>query len=198
MGLFGQVARKKPYVNKTNRPKRLKHPKEMLRKPSGFWNTVVWSEESKLNLFGSDGRIMVWRSRDEEFDPSCTMPAVKYGNGSVMVWGCFTKKGVGKLYILDRTMDRFYYRQILEENLLPLVQQLGLETNVISMRDNDLKHTSALVKDWLKNNGILVMQRLSSSTDLNPIEHLWNVLKDRVKKHHSKNKIELALHLMEE
>ena len=157
VGLFGRVARKKPYVNRTNRLKRLKYAKKMLRKPLDFWDTIVWSDESKFNLFGSDGRTMVWRSRDEEFDPKCTVPTVKHGGGSVIVWGCFSKKGVGKLIILDRTMDRFYYRQMLEENLLPLVQRLGLETNFIFMHDNDPKHTSALVKDWLRNNGIQVM-----------------------------------------
>ena len=95
-------------------------------------------------------------------------------------------------------MDRFYYRQILEENLLSSVQQLGLGTNFISVHNNDPKHTSALVKDWLRDNGIQVMQWPSSSPNLNPIEHLWDLLKDRMKKHHSKNKIELASHLMEE
>ena len=89
----------------------------MLRKPLGFSDSLVWSDESKFNLFGSDGGIMVWKSRDEEFDPKCTVPTVKRGDGSVMVWGCFTKTGVGKLCLLDRTMDRSYYRHILEENL---------------------------------------------------------------------------------
>ena len=31
------------------------------------WDTIVWSDESKFNLFGSDGRTMVWRNRDEQF-----------------------------------------------------------------------------------------------------------------------------------
>ncbi len=198
MGLFGRVARKKPYINKVNRVKRLKYAKEMLEKPFDFWDTVVWSDESKFNLFGSDGKIMVWRSRDEEFDPKCTVPTVKHGGGSVMVWGCFTKKGVGKLCILDRTMDRFYNRQILEGNLLPSIQQLGLGTNFTFMHDNDPKHTSALVKDWLRNNGVQVLQWPSSSPDLNPIEHLWDVLEDRLKKHYPTNKTELALRLVEE
>ena len=65
------------------------------------------------------------------------------------------------------------------------------------MHDNDPKHTSALIKDWLRNNGIQVMQWPSSSPDLNPIEHLLDVSENRVKKHHSKNKTELTLHLME-
>ena len=123
---------------------------------------------------------------------------MKHGGGSVMVWGCFTKMEMGKLCVLDRTLDRIYYRQILEENLLPSVSKLGLGSNFTFMHDNDPKHTSALVKDWLKKNGIRILQWPSSSPDLNPIENLWDVLEDRVKKHHTKNKEELALLLMEE
>ena len=50
VGLFGQVARKKPYVNKINRGKRLKLDKEMLEKPVDFWKNVVWSDESKFSF----------------------------------------------------------------------------------------------------------------------------------------------------
>ena len=32
---------------------------------------------------------MVWRSRDEEFDPKCTMSIVKHGGASVIIWGLF-------------------------------------------------------------------------------------------------------------
>ncbi len=106
-GLFGRVARKKPYVNKMNRIKRLKYAKEMLKKSIDFWDTVVWSDESKFNLFGSDGKVMVWRSPKEKFDPKCIIPTVKHGGGSVTVWGCFTKKERENC-ILDRIMDRFY------------------------------------------------------------------------------------------
>ena len=49
VGLFGWVARKKPYVNKTNRLKCLKYAKEMVRKSLDFGNTIVWSNESKFN-----------------------------------------------------------------------------------------------------------------------------------------------------
>ena len=40
-GLLGRVARKKPYVNKINRGKRVKFGKVMLEKPVDFWKNVV-------------------------------------------------------------------------------------------------------------------------------------------------------------
>ena len=75
---------------------------------------------------------------------------VKHGGDSVMVWGCFTLRGVGKLCVLDRIMDRFYYRDILEQNLLPPIDHFKFGHQYHFMHDNNPKHTSELVKDWLK------------------------------------------------
>ena len=95
----GRIARKKPYVNKINRRKRLKFAKEMLEKPVDFWKNVVWYNESKFNLFDLDGKVMVWRTSREEFDPKCTISTIKQGSDSVMIWGCFIRQGVGKLCV---------------------------------------------------------------------------------------------------
>ena len=150
VGLFDRVARKKPLVNKVNRGKRLKFARDMLKKPIGFWETVVWSDESKFNLFGSGGKIMVWRTPKEEYYPHCIVPTVKHDGGSVTVWSCFARNGVGKMCILDRNMDELYYRDILEKYLLPSIKKFNLGLDFFFMYDNDPKHTSALIKDWLK------------------------------------------------
>ena len=68
----------------------------MSAKPLNFWNTALWSDESKFNLFGSDGKVMVWRSEKEEFDPKYTVPTVKYDGDSITVWGCFCRSGVSR------------------------------------------------------------------------------------------------------
>ena len=93
---------------------------------------------------------MVWSTPREEFDPKCTVPTVKHTGGPVMVWGCFTRRGVGKLCVLDRIMDRFYYRDILEQNLFPSIDHFKFGQQFHFMRDNDPKYTSGLVKHWLK------------------------------------------------
>lgn len=170
----------------------------MLNKSIGFWETVVWSDESKFNLFGSDGKVMVWQTRDEEYDPKCTVPTVKHGGGSVIVWGCCTRNGVGELYILNRTMDRFYYRDILEQHLLSSITKFKFGGEFLFMHDNDPKHTSGLVKNWLEEEKIQVLPWPSFSPDLNPIEHLWDELERRLERHQPKNTQELENLLKQE
>ncbi|CAF1541910.1 unnamed protein product [Rotaria magnacalcarata] len=198
IGLYGRVARKKPLVNKVNRTKRIQYAKTMLEKPFGSWKEVLWSDESKFNLFGSDGKVMVWRSTKEEFSPHCTVPTVKYQGGSVMVWGCFSRAGVGNLHFIDGTMDRFMYREILEKNLMESANKLGLSNDFIFQHDNDPKHRAVFVNDWLKKKQIQVLKWPSFSPDLNPIEHLWDELERRMKKHQPKNKDELKRYLLHE
>ena len=69
---------------------------------------------------------------------------------SVVDWGCFTRHRVGKLCVLDRIMDRFYYREILEQNLQPSINHFKLGQRCIFMHENDPKHTSELIKERLK------------------------------------------------
>ncbi len=48
------------------------------------------------------------------------------------------------------------------------------------LQDNDPKHKSNLVRNWLFTNGISLLDFPAYSPDLNPIENLWNDLARRV------------------
>lgn len=59
------------------------------------------------------------------------------------------------------------------------------------MHDNDPKHSSRLVKNWLSEQQISVLDWPAQSPDLNPIENLWNDVDFIVKDSNPKNLDEL-------
>ena len=196
IGLKGRVARKKPYVNKVNRGKRLEYAKTYREKPLGYWDHVLWTDESKFNLFGSDGKVMVWRTPKEELDPKCTVPTVKYGGGNVKCWGCFSSCGVGNLVFIDGNMTGEVYRDILQKNLFQSIKKLSLGREWVMQQDNDPKHRAHIVTHWLKEKEVELLKWPPFSPDLNPIEHMWDEVERRMKKEKPKNETELKQSLL--
>ena len=43
-----------------------------------------------------------------------------------MVWGAMASSGVGRWVFIDTIMDRYAYKNLLEQNLRQLVDSLGL------------------------------------------------------------------------
>ena len=52
------------------------------------WKRVIWSDETKINHLGSDGRKWVWKKAGEGLSDRLVEGTVKFNRGSVMVWGC--------------------------------------------------------------------------------------------------------------
>ena len=96
-GLRGRVAAKKLLLRKANKVERLQWARKHANWTISQWKTVVWSGESKFELFGNRRRIFVRRHQNEQYIPQCIMPTVKHGRGSIMVWGCFAGHKIGDL-----------------------------------------------------------------------------------------------------
>ncbi|CDR18332.1 unnamed protein product [Oncorhynchus mykiss] len=74
-----------------------------------FWKNVLWSDETKTELFGHNDHCYVWRKKGEACKPKNTIPTVKHGGGSIMLWGCFATGGTGALHKIDGIMRRENY-----------------------------------------------------------------------------------------
>ena len=55
----------------------------------------MWTDETKIELFGINLTSRVWRKINAEYNPKNTILTVRHGGGHIMLWGCFSAKGTG-------------------------------------------------------------------------------------------------------
>ncbi len=164
--------------------------KKHLKDSKMVTNKILWSDETKIELFGLNSKRYVWRKPGTAHHLSNTVPSWSMW-WQHMLWGCFSAAGTGRLVALEGKMNAAKYRDILDENLLQSAQNLRLGRRFTFQQDNDPKHTAKITKEWLHNNSVTVLEWPSQSPDLNPIEHLWRDLKMAVHQRLPSNLTEL-------
>lgn len=167
--------------------KRLNFARRYLHWTVEDWSKVVWSDETKINRFGSDGDRWVWKSGsnpDGVLSDREITPTYKFGGGSLMMWGCITWDWIGGYCrILDR-MDADLYCEILRGELMATLEDQDREVgDVVFQQDNDPKHTSQKAQACLEELGLEVLEWPPQFPDLNPIEQAWTYLERRLGKY---------------
>ena len=178
--LYARSPRKVPLLTKRHANLRLQFAKKHTGWTSEKWRNILWSDESKIVLFGGTGsRQYVRRPPNTAYEPQYTTKTVKHGGAKVMVWGSFSYYGVGPIHLINGIMNQQVYVDILENVMLPYAEW-NMPLKWIFQQDNDPKHTSRSAKNWFQAKGVEVLPWPAQSPDLNPIENLWADVKKSV------------------
>lgn len=154
------------------------------------WSKTIFTNEMAFCLFRNTVRM--WCKSGSR--PVRKLPK---NQQKVMAWGGFSVRGRTPLCAFTTIMDSDFYIRILEEHLLPTASQwFGSRWRLV--QDNDPKHKSKKTLEFFNRQHFLVLDWPSNSPDLNPIENLWNIVKNNVEKRRPQNINELKQMMVEE
>lgn len=184
-GLFGRIARPSPPLTDFHRLKRLSFANGYGNWTDEQWGKVLWSDETSLQL-GVNGQTWVQRPIGEAFNKDYVVHQVKHPPKHHM-WACFFAHGTGHFMIFRENLDAKLMIKIISKCLLRSKNAFWKNQHWWFQQDNDPKHSSKLVQNWLFKAGVQLIDWPSNSPDLNPIKNLWHYLKRRVEARNPKN-----------
>ncbi|GFU34690.1 transposable element Tcb2 transposase [Trichonephila clavipes] len=142
----------------------------------GEWANVMFSDESRFSLNSDSRRLTIWREHGTRFEPRHITERHHFPSRGVMV-------GAGIMMDSRTDLHFFYTRSVTaqryrNEVLEPYVRLFrgAVGPDFIFMDDNAPCHQAVLIDDFLEMENIQRMSWLANSPDLNPIEHVWNMI----------------------
>ena len=140
------------------------------------WANVLFVDETRISLRGNDGRARVYRARDKRFNETCVVETDPFGGGSIMMFAMHTKTPIVRF---QGAVNAVRYQN---DILLPLViPHIRVNRGMILAQDNAPCHSARTTQQLLRANNVRLLDWPAKSLDLNPIRHVWDLLKRRVR-----------------
>lgn len=158
-------------------------------------DSIVFSDESRICL-GPDSRFIWYQPGEVSDDVYQEYTKAEIG---VMIWAAIGYNFKSNLIICHKNVDAKEYRQIIKDsNMVETLNQIHGQGEWLFMQDGAKPHTSKDTIKFLLKRMSLLSNWPANSPDMNPIEHLWAILKYRIREMQPKSIPELEAVLMEE
>lgn len=177
-GFKSLIAKKRHMISKANQIKRLDMAKDLISRDPSYFRNIIWSDETLVKS-RSDSRQIRYFARDQSDNQISVVNCQVQGGGfSLMLWGCFSYHAMGPLVVVDGSLTSSTYIDLLKDCLLPELN--SCLTPMAFQQDRAPAHSAKRTLKFFEDNNITLHPHPPQSPDLNPIENIWAILKQKL------------------
>lgn len=137
---------------------------------------IIFSDEKPFKS-DENHHVRVFRPNGQRYNQNYVCKDRQSGHIAASYWGWISIAGPGEIVPTGSHFTSRQYLELLDTVAFPSIEaQFGSVQNIIFMHDNAPIHTANIVRDYLAERHIQVLNHPPKSPDLNLIENIWAMM----------------------